>query len=78
MLVRAHHRTSEVLKSLRLPHVPSRDELLHEAKAMFAKTRSLDEIVDRAFELLLVSVGNCLTAPIERDQPFSGDGPKHL
>jgi stearoyl-CoA desaturase (Delta-9 desaturase) len=62
-LVCAHHRTSEVLKSLRLPHVPSRDELLHEAKAMFAKTRSLDEIVDRAFELLLVSVGKCLAVP---------------
>jgi len=66
-LVRAHHRMSEVLKSLHLPHVPSRDELLHEAKAMFAKTRSLDEIVDRAFELLLVSVGKCLAVPIERN-----------
>ena len=65
MLVRAHHRMSEVLKSLHLPHVPSRDEVLHEAKAMFAKTSSLDEIVDRAFELLLVSIGKCLAVPIE-------------
>jgi stearoyl-CoA desaturase (delta-9 desaturase) len=64
-LVRAHHRTSEVLRSLHLPHVPSRDEFLREAKAMFAKTRSLDEIVDRAYELLLVSVGRCLSVHIE-------------
>ena len=59
-LVRAHHRTSEVLKNLHLPHVPSRDEFLREAKLMFARTRSLDEIVDRAFELLLASVGSRL------------------
>jgi stearoyl-CoA desaturase (delta-9 desaturase) len=40
--------------------VPSRDEFLREAKLMFARTRSLDEIVDRAFELLLASVGSRL------------------
>ena len=32
---------------------------------MFARTRSLDEIVDRAYELLLASVGTRLAAPIE-------------
>jgi stearoyl-CoA desaturase (delta-9 desaturase) len=31
---------------------------------MFAKTRSLDEIVDRAYELLLESVGKRLAAPV--------------
>jgi stearoyl-CoA desaturase (Delta-9 desaturase) len=64
-LTRAHHRTAEMLKTLHLPHIPSRDEFLAEARAMFARTRSLDEIVDRAYELLLASVGARLTAPIE-------------
>jgi stearoyl-CoA desaturase (delta-9 desaturase) len=64
-LTRAHHRTAEMLKTLHLPHIPSRDEFLCEARAMFARTRSLDEIVDRAYELLLASVGARLTAPTE-------------
>ena len=64
-LIRAHHRTSEMLKTLHVPHIPSREEFLREAMAMFARTRSLDEIVDRAYELLLASVGTRLTAPIE-------------
>jgi hypothetical protein len=38
---------------------------VREAKAMFARTSSLDEIVDRAYELLLASVGARLMAPIK-------------
>jgi stearoyl-CoA desaturase (Delta-9 desaturase) len=64
-LTRAHHRTSEMLKTLHVPHIPSREEFLREAKAMFARTTSLDEIVDRAHELLIASVGARLTAPIK-------------
>ena len=64
-LIRARDCTSEVLQTLHLPHMPSRDEFLREARAMFARTRSLEEIVDRAYELLLASVGTRLTAPIE-------------
>jgi stearoyl-CoA desaturase (delta-9 desaturase) len=56
-LMRARDRTTEVLRSLHLPHVPSRDEVLAEARAMFAKTKSLEDIADRAHELLLASVG---------------------
>ena len=63
-LVRARHRTTEVLATVHLPHMPTREEFLAEAKAMFARTRSLDEIVDRAYELLLESVGTRLAAPI--------------
>jgi stearoyl-CoA desaturase (Delta-9 desaturase) len=37
---------------------------VREAKAMFARTSSLDEIVDRAHELLIASVGARLTAPL--------------
>jgi stearoyl-CoA desaturase (Delta-9 desaturase) len=64
-LTRAHHRTTEMLKTLQVPHIPSREEFMREARAMFARTRSLDEIVDRAYELLIASLGARLTAPIE-------------
>ena len=62
-LARASERTSEVLSTLHLPQMPSRDEFLAQAKAMFARTISLDEIVDRAYDLVLASVGTRL-API--------------
>ena len=56
-LIRARDRTSAALTDLRLPHMPSRDELVAQAQAMFARTPSFDEIVDRAHELLLTTVG---------------------
>jgi stearoyl-CoA desaturase (delta-9 desaturase) len=65
-LARAGHRTGDVLAQLHLPHIPSREECLAQAKALFARTPSLDEIVDRAHELLLASVGAELAAPIEQ------------
>jgi stearoyl-CoA desaturase (Delta-9 desaturase) len=52
----AQHRAKEVLASMHLPQLPTRDELVAKAKVMFAVTGSLDEIVDRAYEYLLVSV----------------------
>ncbi|HTA99579.1 MAG TPA: acyl-CoA desaturase [Bradyrhizobium sp.] len=58
-LCRLQHR-AEVLRNLRLPKMPTRDQFLAEARAMFAKTISLDDIVDRAYELLLESVGSRL------------------
>jgi stearoyl-CoA desaturase (delta-9 desaturase) len=65
-LARAHDRTAEVLTGLHLPHLPRREEFLAEAKAMFARTPSLDEIVDRAYDLLLASVGTRLAAAVEQ------------
>ena len=53
----ARHQTAEVLASLHPGRIPTRDELLAQAQAMFARTRSLDEIVDRAHQLLLGAVG---------------------
>jgi stearoyl-CoA desaturase (delta-9 desaturase) len=45
--------------------MPTRDQLLAEAQAMFAKTKSLDDIVDRAHELLVKSVSVLLAvAPV--------------
>jgi stearoyl-CoA desaturase (delta-9 desaturase) len=64
-LTRAHHRTADMLKTLQVPHIPSRDEFVREASAMFARTPSLDEIVDRAYDLLIASLGARLTAPLE-------------
>ncbi len=55
-LVRARDGAAEMLPTLHLPHLPDREEFLAEAKAMFARTKSLDGIVDRAYELLLASV----------------------
>ncbi|MCC7274899.1 MAG: fatty acid desaturase [Alphaproteobacteria bacterium] len=65
MLVRAHHRAAEVLTTVQLPHLPTRDELRAQARAMFARTPSLDEIVDRAYGFVLASVGAHLAAPAE-------------
>jgi stearoyl-CoA desaturase (delta-9 desaturase) len=56
-LIHARHRTTEVLETLHLPHIPGREELVAAATAMFARTKALDEIVDRAYKILLVSVG---------------------
>jgi stearoyl-CoA desaturase (delta-9 desaturase) len=36
--------------------MPSREEFLAQARAMFARTISLEEIVDRAREIVLASV----------------------
>jgi stearoyl-CoA desaturase (Delta-9 desaturase) len=65
-LVRTRDRTIEALPTLQLPQLPGRAELLLQAQAMFATTPSLEKIVDRAYELLLVSVGMRLAAPIEQ------------
>ncbi len=64
-LTRARSSATDVLASWHLPHLPSREEILTEARAMFAKTRSLDEIVDRAYAMLLASVSAKLAAPIK-------------
>jgi stearoyl-CoA desaturase (delta-9 desaturase) len=64
-VTRAHHRTTEMLKTLPVPHIPSREDFLREARAMFPRRPSLDEVVDRAYELLLASIGSRLAAPIE-------------
>ena len=55
-LARAGERTGDALGNLHLPHMPSREEFLAQARAMFARTISLEEIVDRAHEILVASV----------------------
>ena len=45
-LADALSRTTEVLATLRLPQIPSREEVFSRATAIFVSTRSLDDIVD--------------------------------
>jgi len=61
-LAQTQHRACETLAALHLPHIPTRAEFTAQAKAMFARTPSLDEIVDRGHELLLASIGRHLAA----------------
>src|SRR3569833_1730442 len=55
ILNRAHEGV-DALTQLHLLKIPTRDEFLAEARAMFARTRSLNEIVDHAYEHFLTSV----------------------
>ena len=59
LLRRAQTRATYLLMA-RPPHLPSREEMLNEARTMFARTRSLEEIVDRAYELFIAAVGSRL------------------
>jgi stearoyl-CoA desaturase (Delta-9 desaturase) len=55
-------RAVEVLANLHLPQLPSRNEILAQATTMFARTPSMDEIVDRAHGLVLDAIGARLRA----------------
>jgi stearoyl-CoA desaturase (delta-9 desaturase) len=74
-VLRRARRTTEVLMNLHLPHMPSREELLREAKAMFTRTRSLDEIVDRAYDLLLTSISTRLATSVSSASSSQTCGP---
>src|ERR1700722_18436733 len=57
-LADAQHRSAEALASLmHLPQMPSREDILAGARSVLAKTPCLDEIVDRAHDMLLAAVG---------------------
>jgi stearoyl-CoA desaturase (delta-9 desaturase) len=61
-LLQAQHRAAEMLPTWHLPQLPTRDELAVRAKSMFVSTKSLDEIVDRAYAMILASVSTRLAA----------------
>jgi stearoyl-CoA desaturase (delta-9 desaturase) len=61
-LADAQHRSAEALAAMHLPQMPSREEILARARAVLAKTPCLDEIVDRAHDMLLAAVGARLAA----------------
>jgi stearoyl-CoA desaturase (delta-9 desaturase) len=59
-IAEAQHKAHDVLASVSLPHLPTRDEILARASTMFVKTRSLDDIVERAHRMILEAVGTRL------------------
>ena len=65
-LNQARNHTADVLASLQLKRMPTRDELLAQAQAMFVRTPSLDDIVDRAYQLVLGSIGSQLVVSLQR------------
>jgi stearoyl-CoA desaturase (Delta-9 desaturase) len=52
----AHGQAVDVLANAHLPHLPTRGEIGDKARAMFARTPSVDDIVDRAYNLLLDAI----------------------
>jgi stearoyl-CoA desaturase (delta-9 desaturase) len=56
-LAETQQRAANVLASLHLPHLPTRNEVLGRATAMFARTPSIDDIVDQAHALILDAIG---------------------
>jgi len=59
-LAQAKQSAVQVLTEIGLPHLPSREEILARATAMFARTPSLEAVVDRAYGLLVEAIGNRL------------------
>lgn len=53
----AQSRAADALAAVHVPHLPTRDEIRDRAHAMFARTRSMEEIIDRAQLMLIEAVG---------------------
>jgi stearoyl-CoA desaturase (Delta-9 desaturase) len=56
-LADAQHCVADLLANYQLPHLPTRPELVFQAKAMFGGTPSIDDIVGRAHALILSRIG---------------------
>src|SRR3954454_15905823 len=61
-LAGAQHRAADPLGSMHLPHVPTYQEVLDRALRMFASTRSLAAIVERAHRILIEAIYAWLAA----------------
>jgi stearoyl-CoA desaturase (delta-9 desaturase) len=61
-LLLMRHR-ADLLWNRPLPNMPTRELLLAEARNMFPRTISLDDIVDGAYRLLVEAVGALLIIP---------------
>jgi len=64
-LATTQQRAADLLAGVHLPHLPTRNDTLARATAMFDRTPSLDDIVDRAHGLILEAIGTrlCPAAP---------------
>ncbi len=56
-LASAQQQASDILANTHLPHLPTRAEISAQARAMFVRTRSLDDIVERAYQMVLDGIG---------------------
>jgi stearoyl-CoA desaturase (Delta-9 desaturase) len=56
-LAATQQSAQNVLANLHLPHLPTRNEILSRAMAMFASTPSMDDIVDQAHYIILDAIG---------------------
>ena len=63
-LADAQHRAADVLATFHLPQLPTRQDLLARATAMFAETPSMEDIVNRAHAVILDRIGASLTAAL--------------
>ena len=59
-LSQAKQSAVQIITEIGLPHLPSREEFLARATAMYAKTPSLEAVVDRAYGLLVEAIGHRL------------------
>jgi stearoyl-CoA desaturase (delta-9 desaturase) len=59
-LATTQQRADDLLAGVHLPHLPTRSDILARAMAMFARTPSLDDIVDRAHGLILEAISTRL------------------
>jgi stearoyl-CoA desaturase (delta-9 desaturase) len=55
-LATARDRAAEILPAIHLPHLPSRADIQRQAAKILARTRSMDDIVDRAHRILIERV----------------------
>jgi stearoyl-CoA desaturase (Delta-9 desaturase) len=60
----AQHRAADVLAGISLPHLPTREEVMARATTMFARTHSMDDIVERAYQLVLDSIAARLSGAV--------------
>jgi stearoyl-CoA desaturase (delta-9 desaturase) len=61
-LAAAQHKTVDLLAKAHFPALPTREEFRLRAVAMFAKTRSMEDIVERAHRMVLDAVSKRLAA----------------
>jgi hypothetical protein len=70
-MIATQQRAASVLANLHLQHLPTRNEICGRAMAMFAKTSSIDDIVDMAHMLILDAIGARLLLPQNRTMSTS-------
>ena len=58
----ASHQAADVLAHAHLPNLPTRADIRARAQAMFAATTSIEDIVDRAYRIVLEAIGMRLSS----------------